>query len=83
MSGPFRNGRPERTDRMMNGFVVKRGEVYLARKGCRSAKPDAGGIFWSKELQAARVFMNNDAACRAARKFGGVVRLMREGRAEE
>ena len=68
---------------MMNGLVVKRGGLYLARKGTKSAKPDAGGIFWSKELQAARVFMNHDAACRAARKFGGVVRLMRNGRAEE
>lgn len=68
---------------MMNGLVVKRGEVFLARKGCRSAKPDAGGIFWSRELQAARVFQTHDAACRAARKFGGVVRLMRDGRVSE
>ena len=68
---------------MMNGLVIRRGEKYLARKGCKSARPDASGIFWSKELQAARVFMNHDTACRAARKFGGVVRLMREGRTEE
>ena len=66
---------------MMNGLVVKRGDGYLARKGCKSARPDAGGIFWSKELQAARVFSSHDAACRAARKFGGVVKLMKEGRA--
>ena len=67
---------------MMNGLVVKRGEVYLARKGCRSARPDMDGIFWSREVQAARVFMNHDAACRAARKFGGIVKLMKNGRME-
>ena len=66
---------------MMNGLVIKRGEKYLARKGCKSAKPDASGTFWSGELQAARVFMNHEAACRAARRFGGVVRLMRDGKA--
>ena len=68
---------------MMNGLVVKRGDGYLARKGCRTAKPDAGGIFWSKEIQAARVFMNHDAECRAARKFGGVVKLKNEGRIQD
>ena len=68
---------------MMHGLIIKRGEKYLARKGCKSARPVASGIFWSRELQAARVFMNHDPACRAARKFGGVVRLMREGRMEE
>ena len=66
---------------MMNGMVIKRGDKYLARKGCKSAKPDASGTFWSGELQAARVFMNHDEACRAARRFGGVVRLMRDGKA--
>ena len=66
---------------MMNGMVIKRGDKYLARKGCKSAKPDASGTFWSGELQAARVFTTHDAACRAARKFGGVVRLMRDGKA--
>lgn len=68
---------------MMNGLVVKRGGLYLARKGTKTAKPDASGNFWSKELQAARVFMSHDAACRAARKFGGVVKLMRGGRTED
>lgn len=68
---------------MMNGLVVRRGGKYLARKGTKSARPDAGGIFWSAELQAARVFTSHDAACREARKFGGVVKLMRNGRAEE
>ena len=66
---------------MMNGMVIKRGDNYLARKGCKSARPDASGTFWSGELQAARVFMNHEAACRVARRFGGVVKLMREGRA--
>lgn len=65
---------------MMNGLVVRRGEYFLARKGTKSARPDASGNFWSKELQAARVFQTHDAACRAARKFGGVVRLMRDGK---
>ena len=68
---------------MMNGLIIKRGDKYLARKGCRSARPDEGGIFWSTELQAARVFQTHDAACRAARKFGGIVKLMREGKAVE
>ena len=68
---------------MMNGLVIRRGEYYLARKGTKSARPDASGNFWSKELQAARVFMSHDAACRAARKFGGVVKLMRGGRTED
>ena len=68
---------------MMNGLVVRRGGLYLARRGCRSARPDARGAFWSKELQAAKVFTNHDTACRAAKRYGGVVRLMREGRMEE
>jgi len=68
---------------MMNGLIVKRGDKYLARKGCKSARPDAGGIFWSAEIQAARVFANHDAACRAARKFGGIVKLMKDGRTKE
>lgn len=68
---------------MMNGLVVRRGGMYLAGKGTKSARPDASGIFWSTELQAARVFMNHDAACRAARKFGGVVKLMRNEKAVE
>ena len=68
---------------MMNGLIVKRGDLYLARKGTKSARPDASGNFWTKELQAAAVFMNHGAACRAARNFGGVVRLMRNGRVED
>ena len=68
---------------MMNGLVIKRGDKFLARKGTKSARPDASGIFWSTDLKAARVFQNHDAACRAARNFGGVVRLMREGRVKD
>ena len=68
---------------MMNGLIIKRGDKYLARKGCRSARPDASGNFWSKEIQAARVFMNHDTACRAARKFGGVVKLKQDGRIQD
>jgi len=67
----------------MNGLIVKRGDRYLARKGCKSARPDASGNFWSAEIQAAKVFMNHDAAVRAAKRFGGVVKLMRNGRAEK
>jgi hypothetical protein len=66
----------------MNGLIVKRGDKYLARKGCKSARPDDGGNYWSREVQAARVFLNHDAACRAARKFGGIVKLMKNGRME-
>jgi hypothetical protein len=68
---------------MMNGLIIKRGDKYLARKGCKSAKPDASGNFWSKELQAARVFQDHEHACRAARKFGGVVKLKKDGRVTE
>ena len=68
---------------MMNGLIIKRGDKYLARKGCKSARPDADGIFWSRETQAARVFMTHDAACRAAKKFGGIVKLMKDGRSQE
>ena len=69
---------------MMNGLVVvRRDGKYLARRGTKSAKPDADGVFWSAEVRAARVFMNHDAACRAARTFGGVVKLMRNGKAED
>ena len=66
---------------MMNGLVVRRGGKYLARKGCKSARPDESGQYWSAELQAARVFSTHDAACRAARKFGGVVKLKKDGKA--
>lgn len=68
---------------MMNGLVIRRGEYYLARKGTKSARPDASGHFWSKELQAARVFMSHDAACRVARHCGGIVRMMKDGRVVE
>ena len=68
---------------MMNGLIIKRGDKYLARKGCRSARPDASGNFWSAEIQAAKVFANHDAACRAARKFGGVVKLKKDGRIQD
>lgn len=68
---------------MMNGLVIKRGEIYLARKSAKSARPDAGGIFWSRELQAARVYQNHDTACRVARRVDGTVRMMKEGRVVE
>ena len=68
---------------MMNGLVIRRGEYYLARKGTKSARPDASGNFWSKELQAARVFLNHDVACRVARHCGGIVKIMKDGRVVE
>ena len=67
----------------MNGLVIRRGGLFLARKGCKSSKMDSGGNYWSKELQAARVFSDYGAACRAAKQHGGVVRIMKDGRAEE
>ena len=67
---------------MMNGLAVKRGEMFLARRGAKNAKPDASGAFWSKDPKAARVFMNHDIACRTAKRYGGVVRLMRSEQAE-
>lgn len=68
---------------MMNGLVVKRGEVFLARKGPKSAALDAYGNRWSKELQAARVFADIDIACGAAKRVGGIVRRMRDGKLVE
>ena len=65
---------------MMNGLIVKRGDFYLARIGTKSSFRDEQDNIWSKELQAARVFLNHDVACRVARHCGGVVRLMKEGR---
>lgn len=68
---------------MMNGLVVKRGTEYLARKQCRSAYADDDGFNWSEELQAARVYQNHETACRAARRVGGTVRMMKDGRVVE
>ena len=68
---------------MMNGLVVKRGELYLARVTAKSAFRDEHDNIWSKELQAARVFLNHDVACRVARHCGGVVRMMKDGRLQE
>ena len=68
---------------MMNGLVVKRGELYLARISAKSSFRDEQGSVWSKELQAARVFLNHEVACRAARHCGGVVRMMKDGKVVE
>ena len=68
---------------MMNGLVVKRGGLYLARVTAKSSFRDEHDNIWSKELQAARVFLNHDVACRVARHCGGVVRMMKDGRVVE
>ena len=68
---------------MMNGLVVKRGTEYLARKQCKSTYTDENGYNWSAEVQAARVYQNHDTACRAARRVGGTVRMMKDGRVVE
>lgn len=68
---------------MMNGLIIKRGDLYLARVSAKSAFRDEQDNIWSKELQAARVFLNHDVACRVARHCGGIVRMMKDGRVVE
>lgn len=65
---------------MMNGYVVKRGDCFVARITAKSSFYDARGDLWSRELQAARVFMSEQMACREAKRVGGVVREKRDGR---
>ena len=67
---------------MMNCYVVKRGDKYLARKGTKSATCD-GWYEWSTESQAARTYRNIEQAYRKAKEVGGTVRIMRNGRVEE
>jgi hypothetical protein len=68
---------------MMNGYIVRRGKEYLARKNCRSTYADDCGWCWSTELQAARIYREQRSAEMAARRVGGSVRRMENGRAEE
>ena len=68
---------------MMNGLVVKRGTEYLARKQCKSTYTDENWYNWSAEVQEARVYQNHETACRAARRVGGTVRMMKDGRVVE
>ena len=68
---------------MRNGLIVKRGENYLARGRTKSAWTDESGKCWSREIQAARVFTDHDRACREARRCGGTVRIMKDGRVEK
>jgi len=68
---------------MMNGIVIRRAGLFLARGSARSAEKDEEGYCWSKELQAARVYSNHDMACRLARRIGGQVLLMKDGRVQE
>ena len=67
---------------MMNCYVVRRGQEYLARKGTKSARSD-GWFLWSRETQAARTYRNIEQAHRRAKEVGGVVRIMRNGRVED
>ena len=65
---------------MRNGLIVKRGVEFLARKG-NKVRTDGAGFCWSADIQKARVFMDHDHACRAARLVGGTVRIMKNGKA--
>ena len=65
---------------MMNGLIVRRGKEYLARKNAKSTYCDDRGWCWSEEVQAARVYQNHDTACRLARRVGGTVRMLKDGR---
>ena len=68
---------------MMNGLVVKRGEFYVARIRAKSRFYDEYGNLWSKESQAVRVFHDETMAVREARRVGGVVKRMTDGRVED
>ena len=68
---------------MTDGFIVRRGKEYLARKNCKSTYADDCGWCWSEELQAARVYREQRSAEMAARRVGGTVRTMKDGRVEE
>lgn len=68
---------------MTDGFIVRRGKEYLARKNCKSTYADDCGWCWSEELQAARIYREQRSAEMAARRVGGTVRMMKNGRVEE
>ena len=68
---------------MMDGFIVRRGTEYLARKRCKSTYADDCGWCWSEELQAARIYLEQRSAEMAARRIGGTVRRMKDGRVVE
>ena len=70
---------------MMNGIVIRRGKEFLARKRSRKTpgRKDQNGMCWSEDIQTARVFQNYDTACRTARRVGGTVRMMTDGRVVE
>lgn len=68
---------------MMDGFIVRRGKEYLARKNCKSTYADDCGWCWSAEQQAARIYREQRSAEMAARRVGGTVRMMKNGRVEE
>ena len=68
---------------MMDGFIVRRGKEYLARKNCKSTYADDCGWCWSAEVQAARIYREQRSAEMAARRIGGTVRRMKDGRVED
>lgn len=68
---------------MMNGLVVQRGELFVARLSPKSSFYDERGNLWSRELQAARVFLRDDMARWEAQRVGGTVRTLKDGRLEE
>lgn len=68
---------------MTDGFIVRRGKEYLARKNCKSTYADDCGWCWSEELQAARIYKEQRSAEMAARRVGGTVRTMKNGRVED
>lgn len=67
---------------MMNGLVIKRGAEYAARK-MKNVRTDEAGLCWTEDIQKARVFLDHEHACRAARRCGGTVLSMKDGRVQE
>ena len=68
---------------MTSGYIVRRGKEYLARKNCKSTYSDENGWCWSAEVQAARTYDDLYHAMMAARRVGGTVKLLTEGRVLE
>ena len=68
---------------MMDGYIVRRGSEYLARKNCKSTYSDENGWCWSAEVQAARTYDDLHHDMMAARRVGGIVKLLTEGRVLE
>ena len=67
---------------MMNGYIIKRGKEYMARRK-KYVRKDSDGFCWTEDIQKARVFTDYGLVCRKAVLAGGTVHVMRALKAEE